>query len=120
MVITQEIYDKAKRQLHKPSDDCKVAEQFNFSESTARKIRCTRNYGEYVTRTKNAHRRAVRRENLARKQDMLKMSDFPKDEEEETTPAQKAAAVGAMIIVLCIAAIALVGAVRFVLWCFGV
>jgi len=120
MIITQEIYEKAKRQLRRPADDCEVAKQFNFSENTARKIRCTRNYGEYVTRTKNAHRRAVRRENLAKKQEMMKMSDFPEKEPEEKTTSQRVAALAAMVLILALAAFAVVGVIKFGMWVFGV
>lgn len=120
MIITQEIYERAKRHLHKPTDDAEVASRFGFSPSTARKIRNTKNYGEYVTQTKNAHRRAVRRENLAKKQEMLKMADLSEQEPEQKTTSQRVAALAAMIFVLALAGFAVVGVIKFAMWVFGV
>ena len=46
--ITKERYNAAKKWLHTPADDEKVAKRFDFSVRTSRMIRNTKNYEEYL------------------------------------------------------------------------
>lgn len=54
-VVTREIYEKMKAELHSAADDQKVMQKYGYSATVVRKTRNTSDYDEYCARTFRYH-----------------------------------------------------------------